>query len=268
MFRLDNNVIVVTGAAQGMGKGVSTAVAKLGGIVCMLDKAEKVMESATELSNLGLKAYGYICDVTDSVNVKETFAKIVSEHGTINKLVNVAGISASVDFLSDEIDSIKDRIMNVNFNGVWNTCRVAIPYMLENGQGSIVNFSSVTGNLVSDPGMAAYAASKGAVSGLTKSLAIEFAKRNINVNAILPGYVWTDMLAKYNPDNPQEVKDRFSKGIPMGRLGTIDEAGAIVAFLLSEEASYITGHCLVFDGGTTLVETKELVVKGEKKLSN
>ncbi len=266
MFRFDDKIVVVTGAGRGMGNGVAKILGKLGATVCMLDINEDVLAAAKELTAKEVNAFGYVCDVSNIDNVKCIFEKIISEHGTIHKLANVAGISASVDFLSEEIDLIKDRIMNVNFNGVWNTCRVAIPYMLNNGSGSIVNFSSVTGNLVSDPGMAAYAASKGAVSGLTRSLAIEFANRNININAILPGYVWTEMLSKYNPSNPQEIKDKFSKGIPMGRLGTIEEAGSVVAFLLSDEARYITGHCLIFDGGTTLVETKELVAKGQKKL--
>ncbi len=249
-----------------MGKGVSKTLGELGATVCMLDLNENVLVIANELSQKGINAHGYVCDVTNNFDVKDTFKRIANEHGAIHKLANVAGISASVKFTSDEIDDTKDKIMNVNFNGVWNTCRAAIPYMLSNGKGSIVNFSSVTGNLVADPGMTAYSASKGAVSGLTRALAIEFADRKINVNAILPGYVWTDMIAKYNPDNPKEVKNRFSRGIPMRRLGTVEEAGSIVAFLLSEEASYITGHCLVFDGGTTLVETKELVKKGQKKL--
>lgn len=266
MFNFENDVIIVTGAAQGMGKGVSFALANLGATVCMLDKSDSIRNSAKELNDEGYKVYDYVCDVTDSKSVKDTFKMIEKQHGIIHKLVNVAGISASVDFTSDEIDAIKDKIMDVNFNGIWNTCRNVIPCMIKNGGGSIVNFSSVTGNIVSDPGMSAYAASKGAVSALTRSLAIEFADRNININAILPGYVWTDMLKKYNPEDPDEVKERFSKGIPMKRLGSVEEAGSIVAFLLSEGAKYITGHNLVFDGGTTLVETKELIVKGKKNL--
>lgn len=266
MLDFTGQVVIVTGAARGMGKGVSTVLGKQGATVCMIDLSENVIVTAKKLSEEGYKAFGYICDVTDALKVKEVFAQIAKEHGTIHKLANVAGISANIEFLSEDIDKAKDKIFNVNVNGVWNTCRAAIPYMLENGKGSIVNYSSVTGNIVSDAGMSAYSASKGAVSGLTKALAMEFADSDIRVNSVLPGYVWTEMLSKYDPENPQAVMDKLSKGIPMGRLGTVEEAGNVTAFLLSDEAGYITGHDLVLDGATTLVETKEIIKKGKKKL--
>jgi hypothetical protein len=266
MLDFDGKVVIVTGAAQGMGYGVALELCKNGAVVCMLDKNNKVLSSAEELNNNGYKAYGYVCDVTDKPMIKEVFENIVSIHGSIHKLANVAGISANMDFLSDDMDRVKDLIFNVNFNGIWNTCRAAIPYMIGNGKGSIVNYSSVTGNIVSDPGMSAYSASKGAVSGLTKALAMEFADRKISVNAILPGYIWTDMLAKYNPDNPQIIIDKLSKGIPMGRLGSVKDAGCLTVFLLSDEAEYITGQEIVMDGAATIVETKEIIKKGEKKI--
>ncbi|WZL73202.1 SDR family oxidoreductase [Clostridiaceae bacterium 35-E11] len=266
MLNFLGQVVVVTGAAGGMGKGVAKILGKQGATVCMLDIDESVLNTAMQFFQEGYRTFGYICDVTNTENVKEIFTQIVKEYGTIHKLANVAGVSANIEFLSEDADKVKDAILNVNFNGVWNTCRAAIPYMLQNGKGSIVNYSSVTGNIVSDGGMSAYSASKAAVAGLTKALAMEFADKNIRVNAILPGYVWTEMLSKYNPENPQVVIDKFSKGIPLGRLGTVEEAGNVTAFLLADESGYITGHDLVLDGAATLVETKEIIKKGPKKL--
>lgn len=258
MIDFKDKVTVVTGGANGMGEAVGKQIAELNGTVCLIDLSEEVLVKAKKMGEKNLNVSGYVCDVTDKENVKKTFEEIFKKYGVINNLVNAAGISASVDFLSEDLDEIKDRIMNVNFNGTWNTCRAAIPYILKNKIGSILNFSSVTGNIVTDPGMSAYSASKAAVAGLTKALAVEFADRGININCILPGYVWTDMIAKYDPDNPEKIKERFSQGIPMRRVGYVEEVGKVVAFYLSEGAAYITGQNIVFDGGTTLVETKNL----------
>ncbi len=259
-------VTIITGGANGMGEAVGKEVAKNNGVVCLLDLSQEVLKKGERLKEEGYNVKGFVCDVTNKEEVQRIFKEIYEEFGSIDNLVNAAGISASVDFLNEDLDEIKDRIMNVNFNGTWNTCRAAIPYMLRGERGSILNFSSVTGNLVTDPGMSAYGASKAAVAGLTKTLAVEFADRGINANCILPGYVWTDMIAKYDPENPEKVKERFSQGIPMRRVGYVEEVGKVVAFYLSEGAAYITGQSIVFDGGTTLVETKKLIDKGKKEL--
>ncbi len=266
MFRFDGQTAVVTGAANGMGLAVTELLAAQGAMVCMLDIDQSLAQVSGRLNDGGFKTVPYHCNVADPKEVKEICEEIGTRYNPVKRLVNVAGISANIDFLSPEIDEPKKKIFGVNIDGVWNMCRAIIPLLLESGGGSIVNFSSITGPLVSDPGMSIYSASKAAVSGLSKALAIEFADRNIRVNCIQPGYVWTQMLSKYNPDNPDEVKNRLSRGIPMGRLGTPEEAAYSVLFLLSEEASYITGHDLVMDGGTSLVETKQIVRKGSKKV--
>ena len=131
--------------------------------------------------------------------------------------------------------------------------------MIKNEYGKIINLSSVTGVQVADPGESAYAATKGAILGLTKALAVEYASKNINVNAILPGYVKTPMVKNMaeltNPENPEEVINGIAQNIPMGRLGKINEIGELAAFLASEESSYITGEGIVISGGSTLPET-------------
>lgn len=263
-----DDVIIVTGAARGMGRASAEALLRKGATVCLVDRDSLVYEVAEKLKQENLLAKAFVCDLSEKVQVQKLISEIMDTCGKITKLVNVAGISASTSFLDDKIDEYLEKIMSVNFMGVWNMCRGTIPHLLNNGGGSIVNFSSVTGNVVTDPGMSAYSASKGAVSALTRALALEFADRNININAVLPGYVWTEMLSKYDPQNPEKVKERFSKGIPMGRLADVTEVAEVVCFLLSSSASYITGQGLVIDGGASLVETKQLVKKGNKKVDD
>ncbi len=266
MLRFDEQIAIVTGAASGMGLSITKLLAEQGAFVCMLDIDRSVMDASSALNDKGYNTSGYICDVSDRHVVQSTCEAIYSKHGSISKLANVAGISANINFLSPDIQTVKDKIFAVNCDGIWNMCQSAIPYMLLNQGGSIVNFSSVTGPLVSDPGMSIYSATKAAVSGLSKALAVEFAEQNIRVNCVLPGYIWTPMLAKYNLSDPDAVKNKLSKGIPLGRLGAPEEVGYAVLFLLADESSYITGHDLIIDGGSTLVETKEILKKGSKKV--
>lgn len=260
----DGKVLIVTGAARGMGRAVAERLATLRARVCLIDRGDNIYELKSKMKTEGFNVDAYLCDVSDRHEVNHTIKKIVDKHKTIDGLVNVAGISASISFLDDAIDTALDNMMKVNFYGVWNTCRAVLPIMVEKKAGSIVNFSSVTGNVVSDGGMAAYAASKGAVSGLTRSLAVEFADKNININSILPGYVWTDMLAKYDVTNPERVKVRLAGGIPAGRLGQVEEIAELAVFLLSSKAKFINGQNIVVDGASSLVETKQLIPKGNK----
>jgi len=156
-------------------------------------------------------------------------------------------------------DELRDFHFNINIIGAWNCTKSVIPYMIGSGYGRIINISSVTGPRVCDSGFTAYATSKAALIGFTKSLAVEYASRNITVNAILPGYVLTPMVRKSaeesNPENPQSVIDGIASAIPMGRMGSTRELGELVAFLASDNAAYITGTENIFDGGSTLPET-------------
>lgn len=259
-------VAVITGAAQGMGYAVAEELAREGDRVYLVDIRETVLEKAALLREKGYDARAFVCDVTSKVQVRDSVACLFKEENRLDKLVNAAGISASLPFIADDADEVLDKVMAVNFMGTWNFCRHVVPLMLRQKSGSIVNFSSVTGPVASDPGMCAYAASKGAVYAFTKSLALELAEAGISVNAVMPGYVWTDMIARYDPENPQKLKEKFSRGIPMGRMAEVEDVAPIVAFLLSEKARYMTGQGLIIDGGSTLVETKEILKKGEKKL--
>ena len=179
----------------------------------------------------------------------------------INILVNNAGVAKLTPFLETP-DEIRDFHFDINIKGTWNVSKAVVPYM--SSGSSIVNLSSVTGTMVADTGEVAYATTKAAVLGFTKGLAAEVVDKGIRVNAILPGYIMTPMvegIAKdSNKDNPNSVVDGIAKGIPMKRLGTIEELGEFAAFLASDEASYLTGQGYVIDGGSTLPETMSVGV--------
>ena len=159
----------------------------------------------------------------------------------------------------DMDDSLRDFHFDINIKGTWNVSKACIPYMQEKMYGSIINLSSVTGPMVADSGEVAYATTKAALIGFTKALAAELVEYNIRVNAIMPGYIMTPMVENMandtNKQNPKSVVDGIAKGIPMKRLGTIEELGQLAAFLASNESSYITAQGIVIDGGSTLPET-------------
>ena len=160
-------------------------------------------------------------------------------------------------------DEDRDYHFDINIIGTWNMTKACVPYM-KNRKGSIINLSSVTGPMVADSGEVAYATTKSAILGFTKSLAAELVEDDIRVNAIMPGYIRTPMvdnMAKISvPDDPESVINGIASAIPMKRMGKIEEIGELAAFLASEESSYITAQGIVIDGGSTLPETMTMGV--------
>lgn len=257
MGKFDNKVAFITGASGGNGEGIARILAKNGATVILTDIQEIVFETAEDIRSLGFIASAYKLDVTKSVDVTNVTKKVYEEFGRIDILINNAGIAKLVPFL-EMSDELRDKIMDINFNGVWNCTKSILPIMVKQNYGKIVNISSVTGSMVVDFGQVAYSASKSAVCGLTKGLALEVAKKGITVNAVLPGYVDTPMVREVakdvSPTDPLAVIEALARNIPMGRLGTPSEVGDLVAFLSSDESRYITGSLFVFDGGSTLPE--------------
>ena len=258
MERMVGKVAVVTGGASGMGAGTARVLASEGAAVIILDasaKGEAVVE--TIIKEGGLASF-YQVDVQDSSALKQIIAKVVARYQKIDALVNAAAIGPQATFLKSDGDFV-DKVMGINFKGVWNVCQAVIPHMADKQYGRIVNYASVTGVLVVDPAMTAYAATKGAIMALTKALAVEFAPQGITVNAILPGVVDTPMLrnsvAEANPEDPESVLKNLAATVPIGRLGTPEEAGKVALFLCSDDSSYITGTSIVFDGGSTIPES-------------
>lgn len=230
--------------------------------MCLIDIDKEVVNTAKQLQEkFQTEIISYVGSVANKEQMQEAAKITVEKFGKINIACCNAGVCRLAPFeqMSDEI---RDFHIDVNIKGVWNTCQAVIPYMLKNGGGSIVIASSVTGDIVADAGEAAYAMTKSALVGLTKSLAVEYASRNIRVNCSQLGYARTPMVEKMaiesNPDDPKSAINDIAKGVPMNRLAKPTEVGELFAFLGSDESSYLTGSQIVIDGGSTLPETMSI----------
>ena len=259
-MKLDNKVAVITGGAMGNGLGIVKTFLKYGAKVAILDYSEQIFNTINELANPNV--LGFKVDIRDKDVVEECIGEVVETFGNIDILVNNAGVCKLVKF-EDMSDEDRDFHFDINIIGTWNVTKACLSYMKNRG-ASIINLSSVTGPMVADAGEVAYATTKSAILGFTKSLAAELVTDDIRVNAIMPGYIRTPMvdnMAKISePDNPQSVIDGIEGAIPMKRMGTIEELGELAAFLASNESSYITAQGIVIDGGSTLPETMTMGV--------
>ncbi len=258
MKKLEGKTAIITGASKGIGAGIAKVYAKYGAKLVLAARGEEVKELAETLRNNGVEAVGVMTDVRDKKSVDNLIKTAVDTFGGIDILVNNAGVCRLGEFISSE-DEDRDYHIDINIKGVWNVTKAVIPYMIKQKYGKIVIMSSVTGDMVADPGEAAYATTKAALVGFTKAMARELAEHNITVNAICPGYVMTPLvegMAKQScPENPQSVIDGIASAIPLGRLAKPEEIGELAAFLGSDESEYITGTQVVIDGGSTLPET-------------
>ena len=259
-MKLENKVAIVTGGAMGNGLGIVKTFLKYGAKVVIFDYSDEVDKTVSELNNSSVT--GYKVDIRDKDKVMECVNKVVEQYGNIDILVNNAGVCKLVKF-EDMDDNDRDYHFDINIIGTWNMTKACLPYM-KNRKGSIINLSSVTGPMVADSGEVAYATTKSAILGFTKSLAAELVEDDIRVNAIMPGYIRTPMvdnMAKISvPEDPESVINGIASAIPMKRMGKIEEIGELAAFLASEESSYITAQGIVIDGGSTLPETMTMGV--------
>ncbi|MCP5150616.1 MAG: SDR family oxidoreductase [Chromatiales bacterium] len=256
---LTDRTAIVTGAARGLGEGIARAFAAHGCAVGLFSRDLASLESlAAEIRAEGGKALAVAVDVTDAAAVEAASARVAAELGAVDILVNNAAIAPSAPFL-EMSDAMRDAVLDTNVRGPWHCTRAVLGGMVERGFGRVINISSVTGPLVSGKGMTAYGASKGALSGFTRSLALEVAEHGVTVNAILPGSFDTPMLralAEPRGSTPDAYVRELGATIPVGRLGTIEEMGELAAFLASEHARYITGAEIVMDGGNVIQEHK------------
>ena len=255
-MKLKNKVAVVTGGAMGNGLGIVKMFLKEGAKVAILDYSDGLQQTLDDLNNEHV--CGYKVDIRDHAKVENAIERINKRFGKIDIVVNNAGVCKLESFENID-DELRDFHFDINIKGTWNVTKEALKYMKE---GSIINLSSVTGPMVADKGEVAYATTKAALIGFTKALAMELVDKNIRVNAILPGYILTPMVLNMANEN-DDIIDSIEKGIPMKRMGTIEEIGKLAAFLASDEASYITGQGIVIDGGSTLPET---MIVGEEAL--
>ena len=264
MAKLDGKTALVTGAAVGLGAGIAEVYAKYGARLCLVDVDAAVEETAARLrQEYGAEIITAMANVADKAQMQAAAAKTAEQFGRLDIACCNAGVCRLAPF-EEMSDEMRDFHIDVNIKGVWNTCQAVIPYMLEQGKGSIVIASSVTGDIVADAGEVAYAMSKAALVGLTKCLAVEYASRNIRVNCTQLGYARTPMVEKMavesNPADPESAIADIAKAVPMQRLAKPTEVGELFAFLGSDEASYLTGSQVVIDGGSTLPETMSMGV--------
>ena len=243
---LKDKVAVVTGGSRGIGKAIAEKLAKEGCQVAVIyagnaNLAQEVCDNVK--AAYGVKAENYQCDVADFEAVKATVAKIKEEFGSIDLLVNNAGINRD-GLLAMMKESAFDDVINANLKGTFNMIRLCTPVFMKQRSGRIVNLSSVAG-IMGNPGQVNYSASKAGIIGLTKSVARELASRGVTCNAVAPGFVATDMVKEMNA-NTEELE----KQIPLGRMGKPEEIADAVAFLL--DADYITGVVLQVDGGIAM----------------
>ena len=257
--KLENKTAIITGAAMGMGAAIADVFAGYGAKLCMVDLSDKVEEKAQEIrEKFGAEVITFKGNVTKPEDLLEAARLTREKFGRIDVAACNAGVCRLGDFL-EMTDETRDFHIDINIKGVWNTCKAVIPYMLSQGGGNIVIASSVTGDIVADPGESAYALTKAALVGLTKALAIEFAPKNIRVNCTQLGYARTPMAESIAlqscPEDPESALTDMAKGIPVKRLADPHEVGELFAFLASDESSYITGSQFVIDGAATIRES-------------
>ena len=247
-MKLNGKVALITGASRGIGAAITLKLASLGCDVAInyagnTQKDEETLEAA---KSYGVNAKIYQANVANYEEVELMTKQVIKDFGHLDIIINNAGITADNLMMRMDQDSF-DSVIDVNLKGTWNVCKSITRPILKQRSGVIINLSSVVG-INGNVGQANYAASKAGVIGLTKSLAKEFASRNLPVTAVAPGYNKSDMTAQLSEDITATVLEN----IPLGQLGEVEDIANAVAFLVSDEARYITGQVLVVDGGMAI----------------
>jgi 3-oxoacyl-[acyl-carrier protein] reductase len=250
---LDGRVALVTGAGRptGIGFVAASIMQGRGARVAIASTTDRIHDRASEL---GGDAAGFVADLTDADAARRMVADVEARFGRLDLLVNNAGMvsigqEVGDDRLFSEIeDEAWDRSIAMNLTTCYNVCRSTVPGMIARGYGRIVNVSSVTGPYVTNPASAAYSTAKAGMDGLTRGIAIEVAAKGITVNSVAPGWIAS------GSQTPEEIA--AGKNSPIGRSGTSEEVGHLIAFLASDAASYITGQSIVVDGGNMIQEYK------------
>ena len=244
----ENKTVFVTGASRGIGKEVALKFADKGYnvVINYVSSKTNVEELKTEFESKGVKALIMQADVTDKDAIEELVKKAIEEFGSIDVLVNNAGITKD-NLLMRMSEEEFDKVIEVNLKGTYIVTKAVTKYMMKKRKGSIINLSSVVG-VAGNAGQCNYAASKAGIIGFTKSVAKELASRNIRANAVAPGFIETDMTAVLS----EEVKENIHNQIPLKRMGTAKEVANLIYFLGSDESAYITGQVINVDGGMVM----------------
>ena len=251
-YSLENKVALVTGAASGIGLATAHVYAEAGASVVLADlNAEAVQAAAKELIAKGYQAKAIVCNAANLDEVEAMVQETVSTFGRLDIAFNNAGVQNILAEIADATVEDFDRVNGVNLRGVWGCMKYELQQMRKQGSGVIVNCSSI-GGIVGGAERASYHAAKHGVIGLTKSVALEYAARNIRVNAICPGLIWTPMAEKMAASGQKEALHAMVKSVPMQRHGQADEIADVVLWLSSDASSYVTGQSISVDGGLTM----------------
>jgi len=245
MQLLEGKVVLITGASRGIGKGIALKLAEHGAQIAFtfLASAEKGIELEKELLAKGVKAEGYQSDAADFKTAEALISEVAAEFGTIDVLVNNAGITRDT-LLMRMTEEHWDMVIKANLKSVFNMTKAVQRPMLKQRKGSIINMSSIVG-IKGNPGQANYSASKAGIIGFTKSVALELGSRNIRCNAIAPGFIETEMTDKLDPKSVEQ----WRQAIPLKRGGTAEDVANLTLFLASDLSSYITGQTINVCGG-------------------
>ncbi|GAC1564156.1 MAG: SDR family oxidoreductase [Herpetosiphon sp.] len=247
---LSNRVAIVTGGTGGLGHAAAVALARQGARIVVADlPSSQPATTIDAIVAVGGEACFEPVDVVDGASVSRLIQATVERWGRLDIAVNNAGVDGVRAKTAEYPEDVWRHVLEVNLTGVWQCMRYEIPAMLEHGAGVIVNVASIAG-LLAVPGYAAYAASKHAVIGLTRTAAVEYIRRGIRINALCPGYTQTPMVERLFADRPQ-LGSRLTDAIPLGRIGTPQEIADAVVYLCSDRTAFMVGHALVLDGGIT-----------------
>jgi len=246
-MKLKDKVALITGGARGIGQAIAMAFAKEGADIVVADvNLEVAQKTASEIEALGRKALALEMDVTDYTKVEVGLNKILDKFGKVDILVNNAGITKD-NLILRMSQSEWDAVINVNLKGTFNCIKAVSRPMIKQRSGKIVSIASIIG-LMGNAGQANYAASKAGIIALTKTVAKELASRNVNANAVAPGFIQTEMTAKL----PENVKAKMLEAIPLAKLGLPQDVANVCLFLASEDSNYITGQVITVDGGMVM----------------
>jgi 3-oxoacyl-[acyl-carrier protein] reductase len=247
-MRLKDKVALITGGARGIGQAIANCLAEEGAQIVIWDiNLEEAKKSAAQLNTQARESLASAVDVTDYAKVEEALNKILDKFKRLDILVNNAGITKD-NLILRMSEAEWDAVINVNLKGTFNCTKAATKVMVKQRSGRIINIASIIG-IIGNAGQANYSASKAGIIALTKTTAKELASRNINVNAVAPGFIETQMTAKL----PDDLKTKMLGAIPLARFGLPQDIANACLFLASDESSYITGQTLIVDGGMVMV---------------
>jgi NAD(P)-dependent dehydrogenase (short-subunit alcohol dehydrogenase family) len=246
-LQLDGKVAVVTGGGRGLGAAAAWALAEAGADVALLSRSEaQLLQTAEEIeAATGRRAFAVGCDVTDEASVEEAASLVLTTFGRVDILVNNAGVAPVAPLLDLELTELR-HTFDVNVMGSFLCARAFGAHMVAQQKGTVINVSSVAG-LGGEPDLTAYCASKHAVIGLTRALAVEWARHHVTVNAVAPGYFRTDLNKRALDD--VKIGPKIVGHIPLRRVGQPEELGPLIVYLASDAAAFMTGSVVVLDGG-------------------